>query len=106
MNVFSERAYDELERFGMQPFPILHMSEMSMRQPVKPVTIKLFLKSKIERDEKFCILCGDINGFRDERDITSYKVGEKFISVQLNHFSMYVCWPIMRAYSLSTFCII
>ena len=88
MNVFSEKACSELERFGLKPFPILHVSEISMRQPMKPVTIELFLNSEIERDEKFCILCGDINGFRDERDITSYEIGENFISVQLNHFSM------------------
>ena len=88
MNVFSERACNELERFGLQPFPILHVSEIHMRHPMKPVTIELSLNSEIQRYREFFILCGDINGFRDETDSTSYEIGDNFITVQLNHFSM------------------
>ena len=87
MNVFSENAYSELKRLGLQPFPILHVSETSMRQPMRPVTLKLRLNSEIERNENFHILCGDINDVSVEANSKPCQVGNDSISVQLHHFS-------------------
>ena len=88
MNVFSEKAHSELKLFGLRPFPILHMSEISKQQPMKPVKLMLNMDGDMQSDEKLFILSGDKYGFKNETDIPLHKIGNNFVCVELNHFCM------------------
>ena len=90
MNVFSETAVGELSRFGLKPFPILHVKEKNKKQPLKPITIKLPINGQIQSDEKVVVICADSDGITALREITSYHVAKHFLTFQLDHFTMYV----------------
>ena len=91
MNIFSKTAVDEfLSRFGLKPFPILHVKEKTKKQPLKPITIKLPIDGQIQSDEKVVVLCADSDRITDVKEVTSYKVGKNFLAIHLDHFTMYV----------------
>ena len=90
MNMFSESAIGELSRFGLKPFPILHVKEKNKKQPLKPITIKLPINGQIQIDQKVIVICADSDGKTDLKEITSYHVGKNFLTVHLDHFTMYV----------------
>ena len=89
MNVFSETAVGELSRFGLKPFPILHVKEKTKKQPLKPITIKLPINEQIQSDEKVVVLCADSDGITNLKQLTC-EIGKQFLTVHLDHFTMYV----------------
>ena len=88
MKMFSENALGELSRFGLHPFPILHVKEMNMKQPLMPVTLFLPMNGELKDDEKVFVLCEDNDEIKDVTNVTSYEIGRNFLSVGLNDFSV------------------
>ena len=87
MNIFSETACSELSHHGIRTSPILHVSEISRRQPKKAVTATFYMNSELQSDEELFVLFGDFDEVNNEMDIPSHEIGKNYISVQLNHFS-------------------
>ena len=87
MNVFSEKAIEELSTFGLRPFPIMHMMEKYGNQPVKPVTLILRLNRAMQQDEKLLILHGNNGKIEDVTETTICDIGLSFLKVRLDHFS-------------------
>ena len=78
MNVFLERAIDELKNFGLRPLPILHIKLKSWKQPAKPITVKLPLDQQLQDDEKVVILqkADEIDQRENDENITEFTPDE------------------------------
>ena len=88
MNVFSEKAIKDLSYFRLKPFPIIHMKERNGKQPMKPVTILLYMDRSMCEHERLAIFYGDSNGIIDVTETIQCHIEERLVNVQLDHFSM------------------
>ena len=89
MNVFSDDAIQELSHLGVKPFPILHVSEINKKQPMRPITLTFPMKEAMQSNEKLLIFREEDDKIENITECTWHKVEEDICTMKLNHFGVF-----------------